>query len=639
MFRPLQLPQRANKKLEEAENAAALSAFEASLGGAAPAGALGVWVRGEGEGGGLPSPAVGAGDAPHATAPGATRLYIQASAAKQGAAAPAPAPAAAQPPPPPPPPPPAAASLGRRRREAGEALLRDLAGFSQQLPAGGVPPSSNLFVHNLSPLASEEDLASLFGPFGPLASVKVLWPRTEEERARGRNSGFVQFYHDRDATAAYEALRDASLRGHNMRIDFARPVAVVRTAGAVAAAAAPPPAAPLPHDLVITVEPPADARLRAEMDCVAALVAADGAEMEAALLAAEERRLGWLTAPPIYYRWRVVAFSHGDGPCAWREAPFQLQEGGPWLRPPPVPPPPAAAAAADAADAADAHSLPAPAAAAWGAILLSLTLSRSSIASATAWALDHADAAAAVGGALCEALRDAAAPPPLAAARLFLLSDILANAGAPTRNASLFRGVVGAGLPDVFEALARALRACPGRMTREGLRSRALRVLAAWEAGAVFPPLFLLGLEATLLRPAEHDPPPAGERGDPAAPPELAAQCRAAGLSCEGGAAAMAARVTALEAYTRVKMGLGGVGEDTEEEEEEAPPAAGAGAADDGVDTEPEEQAVDAWVSVGGGAEAAPAPHEAARNAVGAPPQRQGLFSVPRARKTLNDDA
>lgn len=32
-----------------------------------------------------------------------------------------------------------------------------------------------------------------FGRFGPLGSVKVMWPRDEEQRRRGRNTGFVSF--------------------------------------------------------------------------------------------------------------------------------------------------------------------------------------------------------------------------------------------------------------------------------------------------------------------------------------------------------------------------------------------------------------------------------------------------------------
>ena len=33
----------------------------------------------------------------------------------------------------------------------------------------------------------------LFGKYGEINSVKVMWPRTEEERVRKRNCGFVSF--------------------------------------------------------------------------------------------------------------------------------------------------------------------------------------------------------------------------------------------------------------------------------------------------------------------------------------------------------------------------------------------------------------------------------------------------------------
>ena len=46
---------------------------------------------------------------------------------------------------------------------------------------------------NLAPDVDEEVLKREFGRFGPIASVKVMWPRDEEQRRRGRNSGFVAF--------------------------------------------------------------------------------------------------------------------------------------------------------------------------------------------------------------------------------------------------------------------------------------------------------------------------------------------------------------------------------------------------------------------------------------------------------------
>jgi hypothetical protein len=32
-----------------------------------------------------------------------------------------------------------------------------------------------------------------FGRFGPIGSVKIMWPRDDEQRRRGRNTGFVSF--------------------------------------------------------------------------------------------------------------------------------------------------------------------------------------------------------------------------------------------------------------------------------------------------------------------------------------------------------------------------------------------------------------------------------------------------------------
>ena len=44
---------------------------------------------------------------------------------------------------------------------------------------------------------------------GDLYSVKIMWPRTAEERSRNRNTGFVCFMSRADAEDAMDALSDA----------------------------------------------------------------------------------------------------------------------------------------------------------------------------------------------------------------------------------------------------------------------------------------------------------------------------------------------------------------------------------------------------------------------------------------------
>ena len=72
----------------------------------------------------------------------------------------------------------------------------------------GDPNTTNLYLGNLSPRLTEQQLLELFGKYGPLASIKIMWPRTEDEKARGRNCGFV----------AYMSRKDGKLTG--FRITF-----------------------------------------------------------------------------------------------------------------------------------------------------------------------------------------------------------------------------------------------------------------------------------------------------------------------------------------------------------------------------------------------------------------------------------
>ena len=59
--------------------------------------------------------------------------------------------------------------------------------------ASGDPTTTNVYLGNLSPKLTEQELMELFGKFGPLASIKIMWPRTEDEKARGRHCGFVAY--------------------------------------------------------------------------------------------------------------------------------------------------------------------------------------------------------------------------------------------------------------------------------------------------------------------------------------------------------------------------------------------------------------------------------------------------------------
>ena len=57
----------------------------------------------------------------------------------------------------------------------------------------GDSATTNLYVGNIAPDVNEEILKREFGRFGTVASVKIMWPRDEDQIKRGSNVGFVAF--------------------------------------------------------------------------------------------------------------------------------------------------------------------------------------------------------------------------------------------------------------------------------------------------------------------------------------------------------------------------------------------------------------------------------------------------------------
>jgi len=55
----------------------------------------------------------------------------------------------------------------------------------------------------------------IFGKYGPLASIKIMWPRSDEEKARQRNCGFVAFMSRKDGERALK-----NLNGENITITY-----------------------------------------------------------------------------------------------------------------------------------------------------------------------------------------------------------------------------------------------------------------------------------------------------------------------------------------------------------------------------------------------------------------------------------
>lgn len=108
----------------------------------------------------------------------------------------------------------------------------------------------------------------------------------------------------------------------------------------------------------------------------------------------------------------------------------------------------------------------------------------------------------------------------------------------------------------MFAALHASRAGTASRMASAAMRDRVLSVLAAWESWSVYPPLYLVGLEATFLLPevsvtASGSGAAAPAPGEGLDAEELRDRCRSNGLPDTGEAGALLARLGALSDFAR----------------------------------------------------------------------------------------
>ncbi|CAE7777846.1 U2surp [Symbiodinium pilosum] len=238
--------------------------------------------------------------------------------------------------------------------------------------------TNNLYVGSLSPEWTEELISREFGRFGEITSIKIMYPRNEQQRQRGMNSGFVQFKTRAQAEYARLKLNGKEYFGMCLRIDWGRAIQPVRNIGAIMGltpsviskpALMPHIETPQPLPMItagdsspqasssserksrwnlaktLVVKVPEDEVLKKLIDKTAEFVADEGWDFEKLLLDKEKDnpRFSFMSTDKenledslhVYYRWRTFSFSQGDNDIYWRAEPFQIYENGPLWQPPP----------------------------------------------------------------------------------------------------------------------------------------------------------------------------------------------------------------------------------------------------------------------------------------------------------------
>ncbi|XP_070609462.1 U2 snRNP-associated SURP motif-containing protein isoform X2 [Erythrolamprus reginae] len=443
--------------------------------------------------------------------------------------------------------PPQSDSDGQRRsmdapsRRNRSSVLDDYAPGSHDV---GDPSTTNLYLGNINPQMNEEMLCQEFGRFGPLASVKIMWPRTDEERARERNCGFVAFMNRRDAERALKNLNGKMIMSFEMKLGWGKAVPIpphpIYIPPSMMEHTLPPPPSGLPFNAqprerlknpnapmlpppknkedfektlsqaIVKVVIPTERNLLALIHRMIEFVVREGPMFEAMIMNREINNPMFRflfenqTPAHVYYRWKLYSILQGDAPTKWRTEDFRMFKNGSFWRPPPLNPYLHGMSEEQEPEAfveepSKKGALKEEQRDKLEEILRGLTPRKNDIGDAMVFCLNNAEAAEEIVDCIAESLSILKTPLPKKIARLYLVSDVLYNSSAKVANASYYRKFFETKLCQIYSDLNATYRAIQGHLQSENFKQRVMTCFRAWEDWAIYPEPFLIKLQNIFL--------------------------------------------------------------------------------------------------------------------------------------------
>ncbi|XP_076130412.1 U2 snRNP-associated SURP motif-containing protein isoform X1 [Alosa pseudoharengus] len=407
-----------------------------------------------------------------------------------------------------------------------------------------LPNSTNLYIGCINPKMNEEMLCKEFGKYGPLASVKIMWPRTDEERTRVSNRGFVAFMTRKDAERAMAALDGKTIMGFEMKLGWGKPVRIppqpLYTPIGVLKTSTPPPPSGLPFnaqprdrfrndftkpwsrskdefektlsEAVVKVVIPTERHLLGLIHRMIEFVVREGPMFEAIIMSKEKSNPDFRflfenkSQEHVYYRWKLYTILQGESPGQWRTADFRMFRGGSIWRPPLLNPylhgdeevledevPVTQEEELRKGQLKSEHREQ------LESLLQRMTPRRDEIGDAMLFCLEKAEAAEEVVACISESLSLIQTPPQKKVARLYLVSDILYNSCAKVANASYYRKYFESKLPQIFGDISEAYRNIRARLQAEQFKQKIMACFRAWEDWAIYPESYLIQLQNIFL--------------------------------------------------------------------------------------------------------------------------------------------
>ncbi|KYN39177.1 hypothetical protein ALC56_06603 [Trachymyrmex septentrionalis] len=411
----------------------------------------------------------------------------------------------------------------------------------------GDPNTTNLYLGNLNPKITEQQLMEIFGKYGPLASIKIMWPRSDEEKARQRNCGFVAFMSRKDGERALKNLNGRDIMQYEMKLGWGKSVPIppypIYIPPALMEITQPPPPSGLPfnaqphrrdrhkiprirnlqsadpqekenfekvlQNAVVKVVIPTERNLVMLIHRMVEFVIREGPMFEAMIMNRELNnpmfRFLFENYSPAhtYYRWKLYSILQGDVQKEWRIEDFRMFKGGSVWRPPPINPwtqgMPDELIEMEERQEPRRGSLSNSQRDRLEDLLRNISPERIKVAEAMVFCIEHAEAAEEICDCISESLSILQTPVNKKIARLYLISDILHNCGVKVTNATIYRKAFETRLLDIFNEVHQAYKQFDSRLKAEGFKVRVMRMFRAWEDWAVYPRDFLVKLQNTFL--------------------------------------------------------------------------------------------------------------------------------------------
>lgn len=405
-----------------------------------------------------------------------------------------------------------------------------------------VPTTTNLYISCISPKMNEEMLCKEFGKYGPLASVKIMWPRTDEERCRTSNRAFVAFMTRKDAERALATLEGKVIMGFEMKLGWGKPARIPPQPlyTPVGVRATPPPPSGLPFnaqprgrfrndftkplgvskgeldktlsEAVVKVVIPTERNLIFLIHRMIEFVVREGPVFEAIIMNKEKNNPEYRflfdnkSQNHVYYRWKLFSILQGEPPTEWKTTDFRMFRGGSLWRPPvlnnySLSDEERAEAVEDTNPEEEVKKgqLRNEHRQRLETLLKELTPNRENIASAMLFCLERADAAEEVVGHVAGSFSLLQTPLQKKIARLYLVSDILHNSCAKVAGASYYRKYFESKLTQIFGDLNAAHKNIQARLQAEQFKQKVMSCFRAWEDWAIYPEPYLINLQNIFL--------------------------------------------------------------------------------------------------------------------------------------------